>query len=290
MSRTPTDELWKVLPRNATTLERDLLRITPFDGILQPAIPSIILSKHTVIPDNWLPWLILEYGLGRLQEFIPDARQLVQEGLLFNRRIGTASAITQAAGWLDMEVELWEEPEHGLHFAEFQLKLISSVPSWTELICKLGRAIDIAKPARGRFRRLYNDRWNIDSFVLDNSQWGDILDNYSGVWGPEIGLCGGRQLWVSLGVLADLSPINSPMIEGGGLVGDFIIAEEVATSYIPPYEWPILDDEFTDPPGFSPAPMGATLHLAENGYIIDENDETIIDEEDEPLEYQTPYV
>lgn len=291
MPRTATDTLHKILPLSSTGLEKDLLRIVPFDGVLNPVIPLINTFKREDIPDVILPWLIVEYGLGRLQQFVPNPRDLITEGLEFNRLIGTPAAISKVFDWFGIEAELVEATVPGLHFAEFQVKLISPATLTQEQLCLLAKALDIAKPARGRFRRIFNDAWDVGSFILDESDWGALLDNYSGVYGPEIGLCDDRQLWVSLGLKIDLSPENYALISGD--VGGFTVDEVINISYISNTEYPILDDEFIDPPSFYSPHMSATMMVSVDGAtviggLVDENGIPLVDESGIQLDYRIP--
>lgn len=291
MPRNSFDQLHKLLPISATRLERDLLRITPFDAILQPAIPLINTSKRLAIPANWVPWLIVEYGLGRLQEVIAavsvirtplvdesgnsildeagnpiygtelgtmSPTDFIEQGLVFNRLIGTPGAIGMIFDWRGIEAVLVEEQEPGIHFAEFQVKLISSPPNDPEEICLLGKGLDIAKPARGRFRRIFNDAWDIGRFILDESDWGDLLDNYSGVYGPEIGLCNDRQLWVSLGQRVDMTPVPFTFEYE---ISSAVFSESVEIGHVGGPELPILDVEFDPPANFYDTAMSADMSL-----------------------------
>ena len=284
MARAQIDDLYKILPLSSTALEKDLLRITPFTEIFSPTIPIINSFKREDIPDSIVPWLIVEYGLGRLQQFISDPRDLIAEGIEFNRLIGTPAAIYKILDWLELEGELVEATKPGLHFAEFQVKLISPETLDKEQLCLLGKGLDIAKPARGRFRRIFNDAWNLDSFILDESDWGALLDNYSGVYGPDIDLCNDRQLWVSLGLKADLSPENTPLISGD--VGGFTIDEAFNLAYINFTDFPILDDEFTEPSSFYSNHLSATLEAHVEGYLTDENGDFLVDENGDELTYR----
>lgn len=286
MSFTPIeDEVWKLLPSNSTPLERDVLKIVPFQHTLMPTIPLLNTFKRIDIPDQFLPWLDIEYGLARLSEFLPDARERLEEGLLFNREIGTAAAILRAAGWLDLDVELWEEPEPTVHFAEFQLKLISEIPS-VDLFCVLARAMKIAKPARSRFRRIYNPTWDVRHFVLDSSDWGDLLSDYSGARLDDRNPCGRKNgLVISLGrehwMLDDEdSPIQ---IIGEDPVYAELVRERCMDLTVSYPKWPILDEEYYL--SFYPPHLTARADwgVEVDDVLIDAEGDVLIDAEGEPL-------
>lgn len=227
-----------------------MLRIAPFQRALNPEILKVNTFKRIDIPDNILPWLDIEYGLSRLAEFVPDARTRLVQGLLFNREIGTKAAVQRASSWLGLDVDLWEEPEPTIHFPEYQLKLLSEIPvGWEQLLCKLWRLLKIAQPLRSRFKRVFNDYWNLPHFVLDSSQWGDLLSTYSGV--PLDGYnkacpCGKTtNLVISIGRLISLSDQGHPIhvLTDNPVLGN-LARERVLTNYVTYDKWPILDDEW----------------------------------------------
>ena len=64
-----------LLPSNATQLERDLSRTGNVLPRLSPGAQLIRTAKRTNIPDDVVPWLIYEYGLGEITPYVPDLRQ-----------------------------------------------------------------------------------------------------------------------------------------------------------------------------------------------------------------------
>lgn len=245
MSAVIADNAWKLLPRNSTQLERDLLKVPRFDSHLHPEAATIATFKRgDNIPPTILPWLDVEYGLGRLGEFITDPRQRITEGIQFNREIGTPAAIMRAAGWVGMNGRPWEEPEPGLHFAEFQFELLGDIPADLSVLYQLSRALNIAKPARTRFRRVFNSGWDVKHFVLDKSDWGDLLSDYSGVdfdeRTPGIDRTG---LVVSLGRSAFLE-IPEKLISADIPVEISTLRERDLFFYVGWVDWPILDDDY----------------------------------------------
>ena len=187
-----SDGLYKVLPVSATELERALCKLVPFDNILDPVIPKLTTNKlgtaeGSHIPDDYLPWLILEYGISWIQDYIADNRTCVSEGLLINRTLGTRAAVRQAMGWIGHDsVTIFTEPELTVHFPEWQIDPGVVIGSLSDIfkMWKLGTQV---QPARSRFRRIFNGL-NIPVFRLDYGYLDDaLLDQYSGIRFDSLG-------------------------------------------------------------------------------------------------------
>jgi hypothetical protein len=169
---------------------------------------------------------------------------------LFNREIGTASALLRAAGWLDLEVEVWEEPDPTIHFSEYQLELLSEVPMDLRILCKMVRAAKIAQPARTRFRRIFNKEWNVGRFMLDSSDWGDLLSNYSGTLFDNRMPCGKKTgLIVSLGRahwMVDQEEDGDPLklISTDEPAIAWIVRERLSPSRVNYQLWPNVDEDY----------------------------------------------
>ena len=84
-----------------------------------------------------------------------------------------------ALKWVNIENIYIEEEPPGKHFAEFQVG-IHDVPNdfFVDNVVALAR---LSAPARSRLMRMYNDRYDIRRFMLDNSEFGSLLSDYSGV-------------------------------------------------------------------------------------------------------------
>ena len=83
-----------------------------------------------------------------------------------------------------------EEEEPGPHFAEYQLGL-DVIPSKGD-IARIQALATLASPVRSRLKRLYNNAYDVRRFKLDQSTWGDLLSDYSGVMAGELILSFGR--------------------------------------------------------------------------------------------------
>ena len=62
----------QLLPSNATQLEIDISAAADFLSVTEGALPSVRDAKYQNIPNDVVPWLVYEYGLGELLPYLPD--------------------------------------------------------------------------------------------------------------------------------------------------------------------------------------------------------------------------
>lgn len=160
-----------LLPPNAGAQEAALSEVTQYS-----CVPDGLHGFKFAPTDAILPWLIWEYGLGDIAQWVKDPKQLLEEGVAFQRLRGTPKALQIAMGWMNLQCDIEEEPP-GAHFSEFQLCL-DSIPAATEHLCDV---INLAIPARSRLSRMYNEHYDVRRFMIGVSYWGDLLSDYSGV-------------------------------------------------------------------------------------------------------------
>lgn len=163
-----------ILPPNITPEERNII-----EAIDYPVDPSIMRGFKFEPPDAVLPYLIWEYGLGELLRWLPDPRRAIREGVQWQRIRGTPRSLKIALGWANLHDIFIEEEPPGEHFAEFQVGVGLDVPNdlFVEAVIELAK---LSAPIRTRLTRMYNDRYDIRRFILDSSDWGDLLSDYSG--------------------------------------------------------------------------------------------------------------
>jgi len=168
-----------LLPANATLLEQALSLAT--DAFSRLALPTDAIRHFKTDPsDPLLPWLIWEYGLGELLPYLPQPRQAIAEGILWQRLRGTPAALTTALAWIGAAATIEQEPP-GVHFAEFQLDPGQVLDSDTA-IANLIAIARLSAPARSRLSRIYHGH-DLRRVVLDESRLGDaLLSDHSGVF------------------------------------------------------------------------------------------------------------
>ena len=161
-----------LLPYNATKLERTIEHAIRYD------IDTSILNgfKFKTTGDNINMALSWEYSLSQIN--IDDFRTRVIEGLKFHRLQGTPYSLKQAFSWYGFNNITIEEEVPGEHFAEFQVG-VEEIPNSLD-IEKIISVAELAAPLRSRLSRMYNSLYDVRRFVLDESDWGDFLSDYSG--------------------------------------------------------------------------------------------------------------
>lgn len=246
---TNPDTLWKILPSSATQLERHLLSVTATDD-LRDLFGLISRVKRELEPTNWLPLLLAEYGFSEIAKDFTNWRPLLAVSKDLRGKWGTPYSIEAMAKLMRyLSAEIWEEPEATIHFPEFQLDLAGFEADLTRLGC-LRRMVNVVKPVRGRFRRIFNSEWDERQFKWDESEWGDCYDNDSGVDILPLGAFGpyrsDDQFLVSLGIRksgivdTDNLVLLSPQLPSGG--GNMALVELTFGSLISEEFFPTLDD------------------------------------------------
>ncbi|GFQ94782.1 uncharacterized protein TNCT_502861 [Trichonephila clavata] len=163
-----------LLSPNATKQEKALV-----DAIDYKVDPGCIRGFKFSPGEKILPWLVEEYGLGEILRWAKDKRKAVEEGIKFQRLRGTPASLKIALKWANIEdITIIEEPP-GKHFFELQVG-IRDVPNdfFVDAVVELAK---LSLPARSRLMRIFNDHYNISRFILDESFFGSLLSDYSGV-------------------------------------------------------------------------------------------------------------
>lgn len=171
-----------LLPPNATTLERDFSRSTSSLQRVGSPVPIIRTAKRVNIPDSVLPWLIYEYGLGEILQYLGDnQRRAIAEGVLWQRIRGTPEAVRIALGWIGVEGLIDESEGGSARWAEYQLGL-SAGTTGEQIIDDIVGVTRISSPVRSRLQRIYAV-YDFRRFVLDDTLLSDggMLSDHSGV-------------------------------------------------------------------------------------------------------------
>ncbi|WP_264329209.1 phage tail protein [Wolbachia endosymbiont (group A) of Andrena hattorfiana] len=162
-----------LLPPNATKQEQALVDATDYR-----VDPNCIRGFKFNLKGETLPWLIEEYELGEILRWVRDKRKAVIEGVKFQKLRGTPASLKIALKWANIEdITIIEEPP-GKHFFELQIG-IKDVPNdfFVDVVVEFAK---LSLPARSRLMRIFNDYYNVDRFILDESFFGNLLSDYSG--------------------------------------------------------------------------------------------------------------
>ncbi len=171
-----------LLPPNATTLERDFSRSTSSLQRAGGPVPIIRTAKRVNIPDSVVPWLIYEYGLGEILEYLGNnQRRALAEGVLWQRIRGTPESVRIALSWINVEGLIDESEGGSARWAEYQLGL-SEATQGEQIISDIVGVCQISSPVRSRLQRIYAV-YDFRRFVLDDSLLSDggMLSDHSGV-------------------------------------------------------------------------------------------------------------
>lgn len=175
-----------ILPPSATVAERSLEAAAGDRPALPASILRLLECKETPSDDALLA-LVWEYGLEELLPFIPNLRDLIPEGLAWQRIRGTPASIEQAFGWVGEGAATVENEEpDGVHWHEFQVDpgYTPNGPYDTE---QLKRVAAISAPVGTKLARLFHG-YDVRRLVLSDSAYGAFLSDYSGVRDDD-GLC-----------------------------------------------------------------------------------------------------
>ena len=163
-----------LLPPNATKQEKAIV-----EAIDYKVDPNCLKGFKFRLDEKILPWVIEEYGLEEILRWVTDKRRAIKEGVEFQRLRGTPASLKIALKWANIEdITIIEEPP-GKHFFELQIG-IKDVPNdfFVDAVVELAK---LSLPARSRLMRIFNDHYNIGRFILDESLFGSLLSDYSGV-------------------------------------------------------------------------------------------------------------
>jgi len=174
-----------LLPSNATELEKSLEQAIKYN--VDADLLKNFKFKATGNLNLTLSW---EYSLAQIN--VDDFKQRIIEGLKFHRMAGTPYSLRQALSWYGLTNIKIEEEEVGRHFSEFQVGF-DEIPDGT-LIDKIVETAKLAAPIRSRLTRMYNNDYDVRRFVLDDSSWGDLLSDHSGIYNGALKLSFGKKL------------------------------------------------------------------------------------------------
>lgn len=175
-----------ILPPSATVAERSLEAAAGDRPALPASILRLLECKENPTDDALLA-LVWEYGLEELMPFIADLRELISEGLAWQRIRGTPASIEQAFGWVGEGAATVENEEpDGVHWHEFQIDP-GYTPNGPYDTDRLKRLAAISAPVGTKLARLFHG-YDVRRLVLSDSDYGAFLSDYSGVRDAD-GLC-----------------------------------------------------------------------------------------------------
>lgn len=213
-----------ILPINASRLQRELDHSIGPSVLAESMIERIPGIKYNP-PDELLPWLIWEYGLTPLLPYLSNPRQAIKEGVRWQRIRGTPESLSLSLGWLGLN-DIYIEPEDpGRHFYQYQVDT-GRIVADSELE-NVKAVAQFSAPLRSRLARLYHE-YDIRRLMLDDSDYGALLSDYSGIRTNGLVLSFGRTHRPEPPALA---------IEG------FVKRVSTHSASVQDIHWPTLDED-----------------------------------------------
>jgi hypothetical protein len=187
-----------LLPPNATPQERAIEAALRPGADVVAGVDLIRTAKENP-PDDWLYWLVWEYGLEELIPYLSDPRDILEDGIQWQRIRGTPASLSLALSWLGVLAAYVEEEDPlTRHWYEYQIDpgLIPERPL-LENIVGLAR---LSAPVGTRLSRVYHG-YDLRRAIYDRTSWSDgsLYSDHSGVWDDplQVDLSFGRvtQFW-----------------------------------------------------------------------------------------------
>ncbi len=173
-----------LLPSNSglleTTIEASLA--DRWDDI-GAAVTAIRTAKLVSPPPSFLPWLVLEYGLGELTPFVPNLYNLVvdREGVKWQRIRGTPASIGKGLGFIGYSATL-EDAWYGRAFWNSTQLRFPALPAADDPdLSRIEGITQLSLPKRSLLRRGVF-QYDAQAIELDRSRLDDgMLERESGV-------------------------------------------------------------------------------------------------------------
>jgi Phage tail protein (Tail_P2_I) len=187
-----------LLPPNATRYERSLesgMRIP--EEIWQRAL--LLASAKNLLPDDVIPFLLWEYGLEPVMQWVDDPRRVLREGRDWQKIRGTPASIEKALSWIEFNPLWLEEHADETWWDTFQLAFPEAITSRNRLEAIFGLT-RLSKPAHTELIRVYNTCYDLRPVLINGGHAGAkgingsaLLNDWSGIWlepgWPKISFC-----------------------------------------------------------------------------------------------------
>ncbi|MEN5278695.1 phage tail protein, partial [Brucella sp. TWI432] len=167
-------------PINSTRYERAMSESLDRQPEFLPAIEALHSFKFNP-PDQIVPYLIAEYGLTEIEDFIANPREILREGILWQRLIGTPAALHRALRWINHDGDIEEFPATKRKWWWFQVHLPFEVRS-TDFVRPMTQLVKASKPLRSEFARVTSG-WDVRAFQLNKHRLNGhaFLNDWSGI-------------------------------------------------------------------------------------------------------------
>ncbi|MBZ9822344.1 phage tail protein [Mesorhizobium sp. CA4] len=174
-------ERQNLLPQNATAFERALSESLDRLPELQPGFDALRGFKAAPVQPSILPWLVVEYGLGGITQYLPDLASVIEYGLRWQRVKGTPQGVAESLTWVGYAFSTFHEaPLRRTRWHLYELELDRFRDSEGDL-ATIEAVVRLSDPVRSEFYRAWNG-YNVREHDWSWSRWGD------GIWGDTSGV------------------------------------------------------------------------------------------------------
>lgn len=168
------------LPANAEIWELSVTGCYISSDELDDAIKTINFDKSAP-PSGFLPFMVWEYGLGKLTPYVPNLYSLLSDGIVWQRVRGTPDAVAHALSWLNTSASI-EQAWHGrTWWNSFQLRFDTLPENDDPLLERIEAVTALSVSKRSQLRRGVHHYdaacLTADYNALDNT----MLDRESGI-------------------------------------------------------------------------------------------------------------
>lgn len=169
-----------LLPPSATALMRALAAAGDPLARLDDAFSGINTARANP-PPSFLPFLVWQYGLGKLSPFVPNLYDLIDEGVDWSRLLGTIAAVRQGLGFIGYDGTVVNAPVRRRFWNRFAIELSRVRDADLPDLARIEGIVGLSKPLRSRFKRGFRGYDLRAAETSLNRFSGALLSNDSGV-------------------------------------------------------------------------------------------------------------
>ncbi|MER9652540.1 phage tail protein [Mesorhizobium sp. M0152] len=170
-----------LLPANATPFENAVSETLDRFPELAPGPAELHSFKLETVQPSILPWLVVEYGLGTISQYLPDLASTIAYGLRWQRVKGTPQGIAESLTWVGYAFStLYEAPVRRARWHLYELEIDRFRDNEGDL-GTIEAVVRLSDPVRSEFYRAWNG-YNVREHDWAYSRWGD------GIWGDNSGV------------------------------------------------------------------------------------------------------
>lgn len=171
-----------LLPINSDIYERAQERaLMPRWTGLEAAVDALPRAKLIAPPPSFLPWLVLEYGLGELTPYVPNLYNLLSEGIAWQRIRGTPAAVAKGLGWIGYSATIEPAWPGRQWWNSFQLRFPNLPASDAPDLERVEGITALSVPKRSQLRRGVH-AYDVGALEADGSRLdGSHLEQESGI-------------------------------------------------------------------------------------------------------------